>query len=53
MADAQEATLQDSDRPGEARWFSQAGQVFDRLDDRGGDWSARRKITMPAWLLGG
>lgn len=36
MADAQQAALQHSDRPGEARWFSQAGQVFDRFDDRGG-----------------
>jgi hypothetical protein len=36
MADAQQATLQHSDRSGEARWFSQAGQVFDRFDDRGG-----------------
>jgi hypothetical protein len=36
MADAQQAALQHSDCPGEALRLSQAGQVADRFDDRGG-----------------
>jgi hypothetical protein len=36
MADAQQATLQHSDRPGKALRLRQAGQVPDRFDDRGG-----------------
>jgi hypothetical protein len=36
MADAQQAALQHSDRPGEVLGFSQAGQVSDRFADRGG-----------------
>jgi len=35
MADAEQAALQHSDRPGET-WLGQAGQVFDRFDGGGG-----------------
>ncbi len=35
MADAQQATLQQSNRPGEALRLSQVGHVADRFDDCG------------------